>query len=996
MKKFTELRFEEWIEQSLLKVGYTNSFIHSNENEHLYDKQYCLLTGELLGFIKETQSEMYSRLENQFGDSTDTHLISLIHKTFSDTKRIGIISLLRDGLTTRDCHFHFVYFEPKSNLNPEHLSLYHKNRFTIVRQLHYSTHNKNSLDMVLFLNGFPIVTMELKNQLTGQNRTHSEKQYQFNRDPKETLFQFKRCLVHFCVDNDTVSMTTELKGGNTKFLPYNEDVVNKIRSNDYRTEYLWNNILTPPSLLDIIENFVVVSKDTSKFWNKEKGGLEEKKSDSLVFPRFHQLEVIRKLKKTIREEGVGRKYLIQHTTGSGKSYSIGWLSHTLTSLYQKDGDTKRMFDTILILTDRKVLDKQLQGTVSKLERERGIVHNVEYTSQQLKEFLESGKDIIITTIQKFPQISEDISKLKSKTFGVIIDEVHSSQTGETSKHIKTTLSNRDQNEEEEELSLDDLILQEIENRGNQSHISYFGFTGTPKNKTLEIFGRKGEDGKFYPFHLYSMKQSLFENYTLDVLSNYTTYKRYFKLRGKGEEDKELPEGKVVKELIRWVDSRPITIQEKVSIILNHFSTKSSKKINGTSKGMVVVSSRLHCVLYQKEMVKQMKEMGLPYSCLVGFSGTIEDKKTKIIYTEDILNKENGMSGSNIPEGLKNPQYRILIVSNKFQTGYDEPLLHSMYIDKKLNGVQCVQTLSRLNRRTSGKEDTFVLDFVNQTEDIVQSFQPYYTSTILSGETDPDKLHEILYSIHSYNLYNSTELEEFCVEYYRKTKSDQLIQSYLGWVKDRFMVLTEDEKEDYKSKIQSFIRLYSFISQIINFKQISWEKNYIFLGFVNKILPKRDIEKISLIDLVDIESLRIQKISESKLELEDTDGIIDPMGNSENKKTIEDEHEFLSEIIKQINSIHGIIFKEEDKVDIERLFNKLNQDTKVSKVINGNNSMDNKKDFVSNYLYDSMTDYYTDRFDFYQKVIDEKVFPEVVNLLFKKLMKEIGRTQNPNK
>lgn len=992
MKKFTELRFEEWIEQSLLKVGYTNSFIHSNENEQLYDKQYCLLTGELIGFIKETQSEMYSRLENQFGDSTDTHLISLIHKTFSDSKRIGIISLLRDGLTTRDCHFHFVYFEPKSNLNPEHHSLYQKNRFTIVRQLHYSTHNKNSLDMVLFLNGFPIVTMELKNQLTGQNRTHSEKQYQFNRDPKEPLFQFKRCLVHFCVDNDSVSMTTELKGSNTKFLPYNEDVVNKIRTNDYRTEYLWNNILTPPSLLDIIENFVVVSKDSTKIWNKDKGCLEEKKSDSLVFPRFHQLEVIRKLKKTIREEGVGKKYLIQHTTGSGKSYSIGWLSHTLTSLYQKDGDTKRMFDTILILTDRKVLDKQLQGTVSKLERERGVVHCVEYTSKQLKEFLESGKDIIITTIQKFPQISEDISKLKSKTFGVIIDEVHSSQTGETAKHIKQSLSVNTPEEDDEELTLDELILKEIEHRGQQPHISYFGFTGTPKNKTLEIFGRKGEDGNFYPFHLYSMKQSLFENYTLDVLSNYTTYKRYFKLRGKGDEDKELPEGKVVKELIRLVDSDPKTIEQKVSIILNHFSSQTSKKINGFARGMVVVSSRKQCVLYQLEMVKQMRNFGLPYSSLVAFSGTISYNGKE--YTEDVLNKENGMVGSNIPEGFKNPQYRILIVSNKFQTGYDEPLLQSMYIDKKLSGVQCVQTLSRLNRKMNGKEDTFVMDFVNETEDIVKSFQPFYTTTILSGETDPDKLHEILYSIHQYNLYTNSELDEFCEEYYRKSQTDELIQSYLGRVKDRFMELNEEEREEFKSKIQSFIRIYSFISQIITFKQVVWEKNYIFLGYLNKVLPKRDIERLSLIDLVDIDSLRIQKISESKLELEDSDGYIDPMSDGDNKKVSEDEHEFLSEIIKQVNSIHGIIFKEEDREDISRLYKRVSTDTRVKQVVSGNNSYDSKKDFVRGYLHDSMVDYYTERFDFYQKVVDEKVFPEVVSYLFKKLMNEMGRPSNP--
>ena len=435
----------------------------------------------------------------------------------------GIIDTLRGGIETRGCNFNLVYFKPKSSLNEEHQKLYSQNRFVVVRQLHYSKRNHNSIDMVIFLNGIPIITMELKNQLTGQNIIHSQNQYKKDRDPKQPLLKFKRCLVHFCVDNDKVSMSTQLKGMGTKFL-HNKGITNSIVEGNYRTEYLWNEILIPDSVLDIIENFVLISEESDREWDEKKGKVVTKKFDVQIFPRYHQLDVIRNLRNKVKKEGVGHNYLIQHTTGSGKSYSIGWLSHTLTSLYQKDGDTKRMFDTILVVTDRKVLDKQLQNTVSKLEQTDGVVNPVDMGSKQLREYLEKGKDIIITTIQKFPFVSEVISELKGHTFGVVIDEVHSSQTGETSKHLKKSLSVN----EEEEIDYEDLIRKEIESRGKQNHISFFGFTGTPKNKTLELFGRKNIDGHFVPFHYYTMKQSIHEGFTLDVLQNYTSYKRYLK------------------------------------------------------------------------------------------------------------------------------------------------------------------------------------------------------------------------------------------------------------------------------------------------------------------------------------------------------------------------------------------------------------------------------------------------------------------------------------
>ena len=839
---------------------------------------------------------------------------------------------------------------------------------------------------MLFLNGVPIVTMELKNQLTGQNYKHSENQYKKDRDPKEPLFHFKRCLVHFCVDNDAVSMTTRLSGHKTRFLPYNKGIKNAIVEGDYRTEYLWNEILTPDSLLDIIQNFVLVSEEADKEWNAVKKRVETKKYDVQIFPRYHQLDVIRRLRSTVRQEGVGHNYLIQHTTGSGKSYSIGWLSHLLTSLYQKDGDKKRMFDSILVITDRKVLDKQLQNTISKLEQTKGVVNPVDLDSKQLKEFLESGKDIIITTIQKFPFVSEVISQLKGNTFGVVIDEVHSSQTGETAKHLKKSLS---VDEDEEQTDYEELIRQEIESRGKQDHISFFGFTGTPKNKTLELFGRRNEDGHFVPFHSYSMKQSIFEGFTLDELQNYTTLKRYFKVLQTSEEDEEVPESKVKRELVNYVDSHEETINQKVSIILDHFVQNTSKKIDNRGRGMVVVRSRKHCVLFHEEMVKQMKERGLAYSCLVAFSGAIYHNGRE--NTETLLNSENGLDRTSIPNGFKGPEFRILIVSSKFQTGFDEPLLQSMYVDKKLNGVQCVQTLSRLNRTKSGKTDTFVLDFVNEPNDIVESFQPYFTSTILREETDPDKLYELIYEIEQYNLYTEYQLDEFCKEFYSDSDSDQRLHPIIDRVVEAYQEkLDEEQQDEYKSKIQSFIRMYSYISQISSFGEVKWEKSYVFLRFLNKKLPKKESERISILDAIDLDSLRIQMMGETSLSLVEEQGEVYGFSSEGGKGMDEEEKVLLSDIIQKVNEVFGINLGDEDRLTLDQIQERLNTNEDVIEVMNGNNTDDVKKEHFNQVFKDTVIDYHGDRIDFYKNVMNPSVFPMLVEFMYREMSKGLTK------
>jgi type I restriction enzyme R subunit len=976
---FTEKHLEDHIEENLCKAGF-HSLPHTE-----YDKTLCLVSDVLISFIKETQEKEYQKLETQYGPDTDKKLLARLNNEIGSR---GVIDVLRKGIKDRGCHFNLVYFEPKSGLNPEHEKLYGQNRFTVVRQLHYSTKNNNSLDMGLFVNGIPIITMELKNQLTGQDIKNSENQYKYDREPSEPLFQFKRVLVHFCCDNDRVSMTTRLMGGNTKFLPYNKGIENPINPNGLKTAYLWEEILTPSSLLDIMENFVHISVETDKEYDPSKGTVVEKKKELLVFPRFHQLDCIRNLRETIKNEGVGFNYLIQHTTGSGKSYSIGWLSHLLTSLYRTKQDSNRLFDTIIVITDRKVLDRQLQNTIKQLEQTNGVVNPIDVNSAQLLEYLEKGKDIIITTIQKFPRISEKISTLQGKTFGIIVDEVHSSQSGESSKHLKKSLSkglDEYSDDEEEESALDALIRDEIRSRGKQKNISFFGFSGTPKNKTLELFGRKDDKGEFVPFHTYSMKQSLYEGFTLDVLENYTTYQQWFKLNKRVEEDKEMPKNKVMRRLVNFVDDQDYTITRKVKVILDHFTNQTSKRLEGRARGMVVVRSRAHCVKYKMEFDRQLKELGIPYGCLVAFSGTVTDSDTGKDYTE---NSMNGLSaGTSIPDAFKSPKYRILIVSNKFQTGYDEPLLHSMYVDKPLRGLQCVQTLSRLNRMAKGKTDTFVLDFVNTDADILESFQPYYQKTVLKGETDPNRLYTLETDIRKFNILTDEDIQAFCEIFYDEKKDQTLFQSYVDKAVQRWSAITEeDEREDFRSLIQSYIRLYGYISQIVTFEDLGLEKLYVFLRVLNKKLPKR--EKTSIEDitsLVDLYSFRMEQTFEGKIFLKEEDGQFDPIGMGSGKLAKDEDKDTLSQIINSINEMYGGQITDEDRVDLENMRKRIVDNEELKSVMAGNNSDSNKRHKFNEVMSSILLSYVNNRLDFYNKMDDPKIKNYIGDILFQDLV-----------
>ena len=702
------------------------------------------------------------------------------------------------------------------------------------------------------------------------------------------------------------------------------------------------------------------------------------------------MDLIRKLRQDLKKDGVGNNYLVQHTTGSGKSYSIGWLSHVLTSLYLAKGDTKRLFDTIIVVTDRKVLDDQLQETIKSLSKNEGVVHWAKKDSIQLKKFLEQGKTIIITTIQKFSVICEETAALGQKKFAVIIDEVHSSQSGKNAKNLNKTLSKTE--EDEGEFDYEEMIRKEIQSRGKQPNISFFGFTGTPKEKTLELFGTKTNEGQFDPFHIYSMRQSIHEGFTLDVLKNYTTYKRYFKVKQLKDGDIEVPTGKGKQELVNYVDSHKMNIRQKVEIILDHWVNKGSKEIQGKSLGMIVTKSREICVLYFREINEQLKKLRLSYRCLVGFSGevTINGKKN----TESSCNLEIGYQGD-VSIGLKDSKYRLLVVADKFQTGFDEPLMQSMYVDKTLKGVQCVQTLSRLNRKASGKTHTFVLDFVNEPKDIKESFQRFYQSTILECETDPNIIYNLQRKIFNFHLYTYEDVNRFCEIFYDKNCKAIKVHPILDQVVDNFERI-EDEKtqEDFRSNVRTYIRMYEYISQIINFSDIELEKSFVFLLYLNKKLPKRQVDNFDISDLIELESFRMQKMHESMDGLVEEDSIIKPPGFAA-KGATDPKYDFLSEIIRQLNKESGDTFTEEDRPGFSRIMDGLNGNHELAKIMKGDNTEDNKKSFFNQKFDGVVIDCINEHFNFYKKMDDNPLMKSLIrDLMYEGYKRELyGSIEN---
>lgn len=985
MPNYMEQDFEGHIEQHLLSSQYEQLHPHD------YDKDLCLVPDEVIEFIKNTQPKEYEKLQKQYGGDIDKKLCSRLSNEIHSK---GTLQILRKGFKDRGCKFRLAFFKPTSGMNPEHLKLYQGNRLAVVRQLKYSKKNENSLDMALFLNGLPIITMELKNSLTGQFVENAVKQYQQDRDPREPLFQFKRILVHFAVGNEKIYMSTRLSGQNTKFLPFNIDTENPVNPNGHKTAYLWEDILQPDTLLDLISNYLHVQKNTEKYYDKNKG-LVEKNSEAFIFPRFHQLDVVRRLLSSVKKDGVGNNYLIQHSAGSGKSNSIAWLAHQLASFYRKSDDKDRLFDSIIVVTDRKVLDSQLQNTIKQFEQTAGVVNPIDLNSQQLKEALESDKDIIITTLQKFPVISESISELSGKRFAVIVDEAHTSQTGEASKHLKKALaSNLEEAEKEngqDEFDVEDEIVKEIRTRGRQPHISYFAFTATPKNKTLELFGNKAVNGKFEAFHIYSMRQAIEEGFILDVLENYTTFKRYFKLAKTIESDEEYEKKKAIRLLTSYVDLQPHSIEMKTRLMLDHYLDRTVKAIQNRARGMVVTRSRLHAIRFYHMFRKVMQEKNLSFKPLVAFSGTVKAPDTGEEYTENKLNQLPPKVS--IPDAFKTPEFRILIVANKFQTGFDEPMLHTMYVDKKLGGVNAVQTLSRLNRTMKGKSETIVLDFVNEAEEIQNSFQPYYQTTFLDEATDPNKLYDLQSDLENYEVFTDDDVNEFAEVFYNPKLEMEKLQPIL----DRCVLkwknkASDDDREEFRSTLQGFIRLYGFVSQLISFEDVELEKLFIFSKNLNRKLPK-GTKKLpyEVREAVDLYSFRIQKTFEDSIELDKEDGKVQGQKSGKPKHS-DEEKDFLSNIIKVLNETHGLNLSEEDKVDFENIRDKVHNNTELKTVMDGKNTIENVRYKFDKIVDDILLEFVHTKLDLYKKLSDPKVNPVFKRRLFEGYQQEYNERE----
>ncbi|MGH7803431.1 MAG: type I restriction endonuclease subunit R, partial [Candidatus Binatia bacterium] len=787
-----------------------------------------LLPRDVVDFVLATQPKEWKKLEQHHGTAIREQFLE---RLAAEVERRGALDVLRNGIKDSGCKFRLAYFRPASGLNEETRRLHAANLFAVVRQVRYSSTNENCLDLVLFLNGIPIFTAELKNPLNSQDVEDAIRQYKTDRDPREPLLAYGRCLAHFAVDPDLVYVTTQLAGPRTRFLPFNQGKFGGAGNppvpptrKGYATAYLWEEAWSRDSVLDLVRQFI------------------HEVDDFLIFPRYQQLDCVRRLVADAREHGAGRRYLVQHSAGSGKSFTIAWLAHRLATLH--DRADRRVFDSIVVVTDRRILDKQLQNTMKQFEQTLGVVENIDATSRQLKDALESGKTIIVTTLQKFPVIAKQIGELLGKRFAVIVDEAHSSQSGESTKSLKSVLASTsleaaerdDAGEESPEDELERAVLAEMEKRGRLANLSTFAFTATPKAKTLELFGVRQDDGRFAPFHLYSMRQAIEEGFILDVLASYTTYKAYWRLLKTIEDDPRYDKGKAQYLLKSFVELHPHAIAEKVRIMVEHFATQAQNEIGGKAKAMIVTRSRLHAVRYKLAIDRHLEEKALPFRVLVAFSGSVEDGGRS--YTEAGM---NGVSESQTAKTFDQPEVRFLIVANKFQTGFDQPLLHTMYVDKKLGGVNAVQTLSRLNRTHPEKRGTLVLDFANEADEIKAAFEPYYETTLLSEATDPNLLYEIQSRLLAFPVYTEPDVDAFAKRYFDKKATQDQLYALLAPIVDRFRALGEAEQQDFRGELGDYVRLYAFLAQILTFADPDLEKLYAFARHLRRLLPSDPAE-----------------------------------------------------------------------------------------------------------------------------------------------------------
>ena len=930
MKMTGETAFEAVIEVHLLDNGYVRVAAEG------FDRDRAIFPEQALAFIRGTQPNEWAKLERLHGDRTGEQILGDLCKWMDQH---GSLATLRHGFKCYGRTLRAAFFKAAHELNPELEARYAANRLGVTRQLHFSPHSEKSLDVTLSLNGIPVVTLELKNPLTRQTFEDARRQYQRDRDPREPIFAFKRrALAHFAVDTESAFMATRLAGKATQFLPFDKGCAGAAGNppdpvgRTYRTAYLWEEVLQRDSLLDILARFMHLQVEEKR---DDRGN--KVKAETMIFPRYHQLEAVRLLVDAAGKEGPGYNYLVEHSAGSGKSNTIGWLAHRLASLH--DADDERVFDSVIVITDRVVLDQQLQDTIYQFEHKRGVVQRIDRSSRQLAEALESAVPIVVTTLQKFPFVSRQLLKmaeergangtgtLPTRRCAVIVDEAHSSQSGETATDLKEVLGGERLREEAGQRAAEEgredmeELFRSMAKRGRQANLSFFAFTATPKHKTLAVFGRDGKAA-----HRYTMRQAIEEGFILDVLRHYTTYETYFRLLKACEDDPNVERRKAARALARFMRLHPHNIAQKTEVIVEHFQAVTRHRIVGRAKAMVVTGSRLEAVRYKQSFDRYIQEKGYAIKSLVAFSGTVEDDKVAgVTYTEPGMNQ--GISEKELPEKFATQEYRVLLVAEKYQTGFDQPLLHTMYVDKRLAGIQAVQTLSRLNRVHPRKEDTFVLDFVNDREEIQEAFKVYYEGAEMGEEVDPARMYAIKGELDASGVYLDEEVERFCIVYFkakrRQSASDhQAINAALDPAVSRFATRREedeDEAEDWRGKVQALLNMYGFLSQVIPYQDSDLERLYVFLRHLAAKLPRRRSgPAYRFDDEVQLEYYRLQKISEGSI----------PLGEGE-ARSLDGPTEVgtglarpqpvpLSQLIDIVNSRFGTDFNEADQLFFDQV------------------------------------------------------------------------------
>lgn len=909
------------LEQHLCDVLVTKQG-YKNRAPGDYDTPLAMDKELILEFIKGTQSAEWVKLEAQYTTAAEAEFFKQLEKAL---KTRSTLDVLRQGIKLiPGIKFSLCFFKPASGLNADLVRLYEANILSVIRQVRYSQKNENEIDVVLFVNGLPVATAELKNLLTGSTFRHAEKQYRYDRSPSnEPLLAFKRgALVHFAMDEDNVSMATRLQNGKTRFLPFNRGrdggAGNPDIENEFRVAYLYADqpegkaIFSREVLLDIIGRFVHLDRQETP---KPDGTSEVR--ETLIFPRFQQLDAVRKIMTHARSFGPGRNYLVQHSAGSGKSNTIGWTAHQAINLH--DDADKPVFDTAIIVTDRIVLDRQLQNTVSQFEQTKGVVKKIDGTSKQLKEALKGGARIVITTIQKFSTDHlKEISGQGTRRFAVIVDEAHGSQSGKSAQAMSDALTRE---EGEPDRDIESLIADYQKARGPQSNISFFAFTATPRNVTLERFGIKGPDGLPQPFHLYSMRQAIEEGFILDVLQNYMTYKAYYQLEKAIEDDPELHGRRGQRRVARFASLHPTAIGQKVEVIVEHFRRHVMDELEGQAKAMIVAGSREHALRYYFGVrdyiaAKAYKDV----KALVAFSGELEVDGEK--YTEAEV---NGFSETELPRKFDGDGYQLLIVAEKYQTGFDQPKLCAMYVDRKLAGLQAVQTLSRLNRTYPGKEQTFVLDFQNTTEDMQNAFKPFYEVTALEANSDPNQIYELEARLRTFGILDQGEIDRFADIFYKGALDTHDRAKLEGLVRQAVARFEQEDdegrQEEFRQLVKSYLRFYAFVAQVIRLSDTGLEKLYSYSAWLSRLLPNREIPADIEIteDMLRLQAFRVEQKEQGSASLKAGDtSPLKPISEFGAKPYTEDEERSLSEIIKAFNDRHGTQFTRDDFVRFEQV------------------------------------------------------------------------------